>query len=258
MSPSGGLFWHLHAWRQQRHWRAACTDIGQWLATLPPAAKDQTAPDSLVVIGASAGWMLPSAWLQGFERVDTFDLDRWAGPLFRRRHGAALHASGTALACHTRDALTELDAVLSAHPQAVVLFDNVLGQLRFHCVSIDEASQRIAKVTRRMRGRRWGSVHDAYSGPTHPRRADMPAPAMHRSVLARAASSGAVGPKSNTQASQPMGAGFDTFGQQLQAQGPWLDHLTEAVFPAGTLVHHIAWPYSARYGHWLQAGWVAA
>ena len=259
MNPSGGLFWHLHAWRQQRHWHGTCADIAQWLATLPPSAKvrDTQARDSLVVIGASAGWMLSSRWLQGFGQVDTFDLDRWAAPLFRRRHGAALHASGTALACHTRDALADLDVVLSTHPQAVVLFDNVLGQVRFHCASIDEASQRIAKVTRRMRGRRWGSVHDAYSGPTQVRRIGMSAAAMHRSVQARAGGSGAANSQRNTQASQPMGAGFDTFGRQLHAQGDWLDHLTEAVFPQGTLVHHIAWPYSARYCHWLQAGWVA-
>jgi len=79
---------------------------------------------------------------------------------------------------------------------------------------------------------------------------------MHRSVQARTGGPGAANPQRHTQASQPMGTGFDTFGQQLHAQGDWLDHLTEAVFPEGTLVHHIAWPYSASYCHWLQAGWI--
>ena len=44
--------------------------------------------------------------------------------------------------------------------------------------------------------------------------------------------------------------------RQLHAQGEWLDHLTEQVFPAGTPVRDIAWAFSPRYWHWLQAGWV--
>ncbi|MCF8147555.1 MAG: hypothetical protein K9J50_03260, partial [Sulfuritalea sp.] len=51
---------------------------------------------------------------------------------------------------------------------------------------------------------------------------------------------------------------FSEFGKQLQPQGEWLDHLTANIFPEGTPIHHIAWPYSRAYCHWLQAGWVAA
>jgi hypothetical protein len=48
---------------------------------------------------------------------------------------------------------------------------------------------------------------------------------------------------------------------QLNAQSPWLDHLTHDVFPAdtsGQAVHiqNFAWNFSAGYRHWLQAGWV--
>ena len=43
---------------------------------------------------------------------------------------------------------------------------------------------------------------------------------------------------------------------QLGVQGAWLDHLTAGVFPPGTAVRHMAWPFSPRYTHWVQAGWV--
>ncbi len=245
MNPSGGLFWHWHAWRHQAQWSGACADIANWLGEAPMA---QGRPAELIILGASAGWMVPSAWLQGFSRVSTFDPDRWAAPLFRHRHGAALRASGTALDCHTGDGLNQLDTVLQAHPRALVLLDNVLGQLRFLTPSVDEASARIAHITKRLHGRRWGSVHDAFSGRTL-RRPGTGLPAMQRSVQAAATSEG-------NHPSRAVALG--RFSRQLQAQGDWLDHLTDQVFPQGTPVHHIAWPYSAGYCHWLQAGWVGA
>ncbi len=248
MNPSGGLFWHWHAWRHQAQWRATCADIAQWLDQMPPA-KDASC--ELVIVGASAGWMVPSAWLQGFQTVTTYDLDRWAAPMFRLRHGAALRASRTDLQCKTADALGDLDAVLHAHPRALVLFDNVLGQLRFHTPSVEEASRRIETITTRMHGRRWGSVHDAFSGRTQShisgRASNASVPAMQQSVQPPA-------PQQAQGAARPVALG--RFSRQLHAQGEWLDHLTDQVFPAGTRVHHIAWPYSPGYCHWLQAGWI--
>lgn len=254
MNPSGGPVWHLHAWRHRAQWSATCADIAQWLGQLP---RSEAPRPELVIVGASAGWMLPSPWLQGFGSVTTYDIDRWAAPLFRLRHGAALRTSRTGLRCHTADALRDLDAVLLAHPDAVVLFDNVLGQLRFHSPSVEEASRRIAHITARMHGRRWGSVHDAFSGRTlrqtepHSDRSapgQATRPAMQRSVQQRPR----PGKSGNA---RPVELG--RFSRQLRAHGEWLDHLTDQVFPVGTEVHHIAWHYSSHYCHWLQAGWVS-
>lgn len=125
MNPTGGLLWHARAWRRQGAWRGTCGQIGQWLGEVRPISRE------LVIIGASAGWMMPSAWLQRFEKISTFDIDRWAAPLFRLRHGAVLRRSGVDLRCHTSDAIGRLDEVLAENPRAAVLFDNVLGQLRF-------------------------------------------------------------------------------------------------------------------------------
>jgi hypothetical protein len=206
-----------------------------------------TPSKELLLIGASAGWMMPSAWLQRFEKVTTFDIDIFAAPLFRRRHGPALQASGTQLRCHTSDALTHLQTVLRAHRRAAVLFDNVLGQVRFHHPTVDEASQRIETITKALRGRSWGSIHDAYSGKVVP--SPRPLPSRLKTLQT---------PHHASDSARMARPDFAEFGKQLQPQGEWLDHLTANVFPEGTPISHIAWPYSTHYCHWLQAGWVAA
>jgi hypothetical protein len=208
-----------------------------------------TSSKELLLIGASAGWMMPSAWLQRFEKVTTFDIDIFAAPLFRRRHGPALQASGTQLRCHTSDALTHLQTVLRAHRRAAVLFDNVLGQVRFHHPTVDEASQRIETITKALRGRSWGSIHDAYSGKVVPSPRPRPLPSQLKTLQT---------PHHVSDSARMASPDFAEFGKQLQPQGEWLDHLTANVFPEGTPVHHIAWPYSRAYCHWLQAGWVEA
>ena len=158
MNHSGGLLWHARAWRRQGAWRGTCNHIRQWLEQVQPNSSQ------LVIIGASAGWMMPSPWLQRFSSVSTIDIDRWAAPLFRMRHGAALKSSGTQLRCDTGDALGDLQTLLAAHPDAAVLFDNVLGQLRFMHDSVDETVSCLDMIKQRLVGREWGSLHDAYSG----------------------------------------------------------------------------------------------
>lgn len=243
MNPSGGLVWHWHAWTHQRAWQETKRQLGQWLEDTPTPSKE------LLLIGASAGWMMPSAWLQRFDKVTTFDIDLFAAPLFRRRHGAALQAAGTQLHCHTSDALTHLQPLLRAHKRAAVLFDNVLGQVRFHHPTVDEASQRIDFITKALRGRSWGSIHDAYSGKVAPTPGPFAPPSRLETVQTSHHAS------DSERMSNPD---FAEFGKQLQPQGEWLDHLTANVFPEGTPISHIAWPYSTHYCHWLQAGWVAA
>jgi hypothetical protein len=247
MNPSGGLRWHWKAWRSQGLWEPTCQDIATWLAEKPAQRSE------LLLIGASAGWMMSSAWLAGFRKVTTYDIDPLAGPLFRWRHGKSLTASGTVLLCERGDALNQLGEVLQAHRQALVLFDNVLGQIRFHHPDVDEASHRIASIRRRLRGRHWGSIHDAYSGPVRTpvsRRAHTP---MMRSEQPPYPTASA---RKRDQQDAPQRAAFAAFGSQLDADGAWLDHLTGDLFPPGTHVSQIAWPHLDDYCHWLQAAWV--
>ena len=234
MNPSGGLIWHWRAWRSQTLWRETCQQIAHWLAQVQPRSTE------LLLIGASAGWMMPSEWLQRFQKVTVWDIDPMAATLFRWRHGRALKATGTQLICHTADAIAALGPLLNSQPKACVLFDNVLGQLRFHGQNETQAVEKIEQLTRTLDGREWGSLHDAYSGPVSQSWAERTLPEPQRRV----------------QGSPHTDREDQAWLAKLGAKDEWLDHLTASVFAPGTVVHHIAWPYSPRYCHWLQAGWV--
>ena len=81
---SGGWLWHWRAWQAQVRWAATTQQIARWLGGVSPGSTE------LLLIGASGGWMMSSAWLQRFRSVRAFDLDRWSAPVFRYRHGPAL------------------------------------------------------------------------------------------------------------------------------------------------------------------------
>jgi hypothetical protein len=134
-----------------------------------------------------------------------------------------------------RDALKDLPALLSANPEACVFFDNVLGQLRFQNPATDwqQVERRLKQLKVQLKGREWGSLHDRMSGPcTRPIALDSALPVRH--------------PDWHDQ----------HWLTQLDAQSPWLDHLTQDVFPTVVSVQNFAWNFSANYRHWLQAGWV--
>jgi hypothetical protein len=237
MNLTGGLAWHWLAWRSQARWAPTSQAIAQWLLQSSQATTNKLtgAAPSLLLLGASAGWMMSSQWLGQFARVDTFDIDPLAPTLFKWRHGSALKALGTELHCHTQDAIQNLEDLLASHPHACVFFDNVLGQLRFQQPSADwqQVEKQLQHLKVQLKGREWGSVHDRMSGPLVDRILD-DAPLPERR------------PDWHDQ----------LWLTQLNAQSPWLDHLTHSVFPAGVTVQDFAWNFSPRYRHWLQAAWV--
>ena len=241
MNPSGGWRWHWRAWRSRSLWEPTCTDIAGWLAEVKPRSKE------LILLGPSAGWMLPTDWLLRFERIYAVDIDPWAGRLFAYRHGAALQAGGTRWHYQTGDALADLPRLLTVHPQACVFFDNVLGQLRFHAPKWQDpvtfTAQKLTDIRRSLRGREWGSLHDLLSGPAQGLAGGQGFPAARWS-------------KVSTADATPAGQLDTAWLAAARPQGEWLDHLTEPVFPAPALVRDIAWAFSPRYWHWLQAGWV--
>ncbi len=245
MNLTGGITWHCLAWRSQARWAPTSQAIEQWLLTHAQVFKPEgvMGQPSLLLIGASAGWMMSSTWLQQFARVDTFDIDPLAATLFKWRHGAALKAHGVEVHCHTQDALADLPNLLAAFPKACVFFDNVLGQLRFQSPAAQwqQVEKKLLQIRKQLQGREWGSVHDRMSGPVND------AINLNDPLPLRQASW-------NDQ----------QWLTQLNAQSPWLDHLTHSVLPTRetqadsnhVAVQDFAWNFSARYRHWLQAGWV--
>ena len=163
MNLTGGLAWHWLAWRSKARWAPTSQAIENWLLSTAQTTSTHNLDSrpSLLLIGASAGWMMSSQWLQKFARVDTFDIDPRAALLFKWRHAKALQATGTELHCHTRDALQDLPALLSANPQACVFFDNVLGQLRFQNPATDwqQVERRLKQIKVQLKGRELSLIH---------------------------------------------------------------------------------------------------
>jgi hypothetical protein len=238
MNPSGGLRWHWRAWRSAALWSPTSAQIADWLASLQPRSK------RLLLLGPSAGWMLPTEWLLRFERIDAMDMDPFAGWLFGLRHGPALKAAGVSWHYQTGDALAALPRLLTVHPRACVLLDNLLGQLRFHAPPWQDptayTSCQLAEVKRLLQGREWGSVHDLLSGPAAGLSPEQNFPPARSSLAVPAAE-------------RPPDVAWLA---AAQPQGEWLDHLTDQVFAADTPVQDMAWAFSPDYWHWLQAGWV--
>ncbi len=188
--------------------------------------------------------MLPTEWLLRFDSIVAIDIDPFARWFFGWRHGAALKVAGVRWRYQTGDALAELPRLLTANPQACVLLDNLLGQLRFHTPPWQDptvfTSLQLGEIKRLLRGREWGSVHDLLSGPAQG------LPTEHEFPAAR-------------QATAVESAEHLTDVAWLSAakpNGDWLDHLTDQVFPVGTELQDLAWAFSPHYWHWLQVGWV--
>jgi len=234
---TGGLFWHWQAWRSQAAWKPTVEALEVWLKL---QTKD-TRSDALLIIGASAGWMMPIDWLSQFKEVHTFDIDPLAAPLFKWRHGKKLRQNGTTLTCHTQNALSDLPSLLGKYPHACLFFDNVLGQLRFTKSDVESVEKNISQLVNCMRGREWGSVHDRMSGPVN---------------IALNLGSGINGLWPETSGHLDKTDEAQMWLSRINAQSPWLDHLTGHVFEKKTAVNNFAWAFKPAYWHWLQAGWV--
>lgn len=235
-NPSGGLRWHWRAWRWRHRWAGTCQQIEDWLM-----AQTDMPSETLVLIGASAGWMMPPRWLARFATVHTWDIDPWAAILFRRRHGAALRAQGSVLHTHTGDALAQLPTLIAEQPQALFWFDNVLGQLcLFEPGRTEAVEQRLRGLRHTMARVAWGSLHDRLSGPVHEHSLTIPP---LRSVTA---------------GTDAASAAQQAWLRSIHAQSPWGDHLTAEVFPRGTALAQIAWPFMPGHWHWLEMGWLPA
>ena len=221
--------WHLRAWRAQARWQRTRGAIADWLSLAPPGF------DDLLVFGASAGWMMDDAFLSRFRRIDAVDFEWAAGPLFRLRHAHVIRGHRIEVRFHRVEALSGLEQMLALRPQALVLFDNVLGQYTLTCRDIVRAERTLGGLKARMKGRTWGSVHDAISGPGRLLALDEEPAPMHLPAQA---------PWPDHQLTDLVGG-----------RDAWRDHLTRAVLPADAPSVMMAWQLTPGYWHWLQAGW---
>jgi hypothetical protein len=234
---TGGLNWHVHAHGSLTRWQPTLALVDGFLAQVKPSTKH------LVLIGGSAGWMMPHRWLQQFETIDAYDIDPMAPWLFDWRHGRSLRQAGAKVHHHRLDALQHLTQVLQQHPKAFVWFDNVLGQHRYRIRDEARVERELEALKLTLHGRSWGSLHDWLSGPVDLQKAPTQLAPLVRSHISHNMIS-------------------DAFKQQLLqdvgAHTAWSDHLTQAVLPADTPTQLMPWAFRPNYWHWLQAGWVRA
>lgn len=176
---TGGLNWHWHARASRQRWQPTSSALADFLRTVPVDGQH------LLVLGASAGWMMPTEWLLRCARVDTVDIDPLAPHLFGWRHGRALTRAGVRWHHHRLDALAHLDDLLQRFPEAWLWFDNLLGQHRYRLRDAARAERELQALAPRLSGRHWGSVHDVYSGASPLTGVHLPMDKLRATQLAR-------------------------------------------------------------------------
>jgi len=225
--PSGGPVWHWRALLRQWRWAAFKAELAAHLHHWQPPS------ERLLLMGPSAGWCLPSAFLSRFKTIDAVDIDPLAPVLFRFNHGLALARAGTSLTFHKVNLIRELGGILDAHPEHAVLFSNVLGQHLFHDEDQARAQATIEGIRLSLSKRYWASFHDRLSG-AYPLGKPLPASTSTRHALESA-----------------------KLATELGLSGQWLDHLTAKVLPEGVDRHLMAWPLLADWLHIVEFGCVS-
>ena len=234
---TGGLNWHLQAYPSRKRWQPTVQLSDQFLAQVQPKS------EHLVLIGGSAGWMMPPNWPARFKRIDAYDIDPLAAWLFDGQHGKRLKTQGIAVHHHRHDALANLPEILKEHPKACLWFDNVLGQHRFRICDQARVEHELAQLKTTLQGRNWGSLHDVWSGPTDGRLLPAGLQVWSHHVTAK----------------QGMEAAFSQkLLASVGAKDAWHDHLTSHVFSHSTPTTWMPWAFKPNYWHWLQAGWVSS
>lgn len=163
VTPSGGLVYHLRAWRYAGTlWAPFRASLADWLSRSLPRSRE------LILVGPSAGHCLPLERWRSIPKVLVLEPDPVARWLLSRRL-APSQVEG-----EPRDLLVEpllrqqsgLQPLLERWPQAPVLFCNVLGQLHFRLSEEQHARFQRAfreRVVPLLSTRCWASFHDRWS-----------------------------------------------------------------------------------------------
>ncbi len=272
------MAWHLHAAMSRERWLWTRTQIETHLfkglelyCAQSAAQRDESHVNGkgkgereLVLIGASAGWMMSTRWLEEFTSIDAYDIDPLSPLLFKLNHAKALAKKGIEIRFHLLDAIDQLSRVLSKHPNALIWFDNVLGQHHIRLKDSALASTQLKILQRRLKGRFWGSVHDLYSGPVQ-RANDSKSGENVRGKLPMTLKVIRLDNSDQNSARVKVNGVETSLGQARQqflqtlgatpAGQAWLDHETSKVFPTGTPLTWAGWDFKPNYCHCLEMGW---
>lgn len=163
LDPSGGLVYHLRALRHRRGlWAPFHRVLAGWLAGWQPERRE------LVIVGPSAGYALPAGFLARFGRVTALEPDPLARRLLARRPDAGRLGFSRLDCLASADGLAWLAAT---HPDAAILFSNVLGQ------RLAPGGDWRPLLARHLAGHAWASYHDVISTTARPKPGGCHAPA---------------------------------------------------------------------------------
>jgi len=169
LNPAGGLRYHVRALWAGRDWQPFRTALDRWLPVFHrPAAR-------ALLVGPSAGYTFPDAFLSRFSEITVFEPDPIAAALLGRR----LRRLGVDFRVERADCLIApllrgergLAEWLLADPAACLVFGNVLGQTRFLVEDPDFVRFKCAfreRIVPLLAGRAWLSFHDRLSGTLAP------------------------------------------------------------------------------------------
>jgi hypothetical protein len=167
LHSSGGLVYHLRAWRWRRKlWRPFHAVVTSWLQDWRPTARH------LVLIGPSGGYALNAQFLARFDQIDVLEPDPIARYLLRRRFPELnfQFADSAWLASPNG-----FETLAQRYPNAAFLFCNLLGQQLVGAAAdwLRQDSPRqdwLRGLEPALRGRAWASWHDLASTNRRPSR----------------------------------------------------------------------------------------
>ncbi|MRD56656.1 hypothetical protein GH816_08910 [Betaproteobacteria bacterium LSUCC0115] len=231
VGQTGGLGWHLKAWRyRQRLWAGYLQQTKAFLEDWSDQSLEPAGLRRLVIVGASAGWSLPTGWVRAFDELVLIDPDPLAPWLFGRNHSTPERQHREWIREDFRQALPPL---LAAPKPTAVLFNNLLGQLRLTSKDLEATEAQLGELKTQLDGVHWASFHDRLSGD-----------------WGQAQQSGgtlfAEGSVNNACLTKTYAKG-----------GQWLDHLTADVLPQTSRRWVYPWRITPDRLHIVEAGWVA-
>ena len=162
LHPSGGLNYHLRAWRwKHTRWLPFHSEVAHWLDAWRPEASH------LVLIGPSGGYALNARFLARYRRISVLEPDALARHLLRKRFSDFEFEFADAAWLAQSDGPAML---AQRHPDAAFLFCNLLGQKLVGQGGGHDRQAWLGRLQSALQGRNWASWHDLASTARRPSR----------------------------------------------------------------------------------------
>jgi hypothetical protein len=162
LHPSGGLLYHLRAWRwRHTRWLPFHSEVARWLDAWRPRTAH------LVLVGPSGGYALNARFLARFQRITVLEPDALARHLLRKRFAdIAFEFEDSAWLAQPDGA----SMLAQRYPDAAFLFCNLLGQKLAGQGVGHNRQVWLGDLQTALRGRDWASWHDLASTARRPDR----------------------------------------------------------------------------------------